>query len=80
MQVITVRKLSDKSLVAFGPDNGMYDPGYNPAVSVKALEPDYETVFAEWTALQAARPPVPDKRAAILGSPTVPQWFKDYIT
>ena len=43
-------------LLAFGPNNGMYDPGI-PAGATKSMEPDYEVVLAEW---QAAQTPKPD--------------------
>lgn len=77
MRAITIRKVSDNSLVAFGPENGMYDPSYTPGSAVRAVEPDYNAVLAEWT---AKAPPVPDKRANLLSNPAVPQWFKDFIS
>lgn len=79
MRVVTIRKTTDASLVAFGPEDGMYDPGYDPLTTRKALELDYTQVLAEWTALQAVTPAPVNKRAAALANPSVPQWFKDYI-
>lgn len=50
MTAITVRNRITRELIAFGPGIGLYDPWHNPAVAVKALEPNYDTVLAEWTA------------------------------
>ena len=54
MKAITVREPQGK-LIAFGPDNGMYDPGV-PVGSTKAIEDDYDKVLAEY---QASLPPLP---------------------
>jgi hypothetical protein len=48
MKVITIRD-GVGTLVAFGPDNGMYEPVV-PVGCVKAVERDYEPVKAEWLA------------------------------
>jgi hypothetical protein len=45
---ITVRRLSDDHLIAFGPDNGQYDPGYDTVTMAKQREPDYDVVKTEW--------------------------------
>lgn len=83
MQAVTIRKQTDNSLVAFGPDNGMYDPG-TPVGCVRAIEANYDTVFAEWKVFLAAQPPVVDpvqtKIDAALVSPLVPQVIKDILT
>ena len=54
MKAIVVRKLGTNEILAFGPDNGMYDPGVPPG-AVKAVEPDYDVVQAEYTAAQPPR-------------------------
>ena len=54
MKAITVRKLGTNELLAFGQDDGMYDPGVPPG-AIKTIEPDYTTVQAEYA---AAQPPL----------------------
>lgn len=58
MTAVTVRKNSDASLVCFGPDNGMYDPGFDAATMTKQVEADYQAVMAEWQ----GKPVVSDER------------------
>lgn len=48
MKAVTVRQL-DGTLLCFGPDNGMYNPGYDPATSTKQVETDYDAIVTEWT-------------------------------
>ena len=76
MTAITVRLKSDNSLVCFGPDNGMYDPGFNSITMKKQVESDYAAVMQEWV---ASKPTPPDRQAQVLANPAVPQWFKDYL-
>lgn len=59
MNTVTVRRVNDGTLVAFGPNNGMYDPGVADG-QVKALEDDYDVILAEWN---AAQPPPPQVHA-----------------
>lgn len=47
MNAVTVRRL-DGTLLCVGPDNGMYNPGYDTALSTKQVETDYEAIVAEW--------------------------------
>jgi hypothetical protein len=54
----------------------MYDPGV-PAGCTKAIEADYQAVYAEW---QKAQPALVDKRAVTIADSRVPQWFKDWLT
>lgn len=58
MTVVTVRSKADGSLVCFGPDNGQYEPRYDTATMVMAVEPEYTTVYAEW----CRKPVVPTER------------------
>ena len=60
MKAVTVRKMADGSLVCFGPDNGMYDPGFDAATMTKQVEADYQAVMAEWH----SKPVVADDRTA----------------
>ena len=76
MQAVTIRAKTTRALIAFGPADGMYDPGFNPETAIRTIEPDYATVFAEWQQTQ----PIPvDRNAHALADPAVPQWFKDYL-
>lgn len=61
MNAITVRKKLDNQLICYGPDNGMYDPGYDPTTMVKSVEPDYEQVIGEWVRTQ----PIPTSRSTL---------------
>lgn len=45
MRAITIRR--NGALLCFGPENGMYNPR-TPDGCTRAVEPDYDTVFAEW--------------------------------
>ncbi len=76
MKAIVVRDKGTGAVVAMGPDNGMYDPGYDQATMVKDVESDYAAVYAEW---RQANPVQVDRRLALLANPAVPQWFKDFI-
>ncbi len=48
MKAIVVRDKGTGAVVAMGPDNGMYDPGYDQATMVKDVKSDYAAVYAEW--------------------------------
>lgn len=84
MQAITIRRKTDNSLVCFGPNNGMYDPNYDPSSSVRQIEPDYDTVLKEFQTALASQPVVPSaaqsKIDLALASPAIPQVLKDVLT
>lgn len=75
MRAITIRRTSDGKLLAFGPENGMYDP-IIPVGSTRAVEPDYESVLAEHLSAHGAPR---DKRSETMANPQIPQWFKEWI-
>lgn len=54
MKAVTVRKKSDNTLVCFGPDNGMYAPGYDASMTYQTVEADYTAVQAEWRGMPVA--------------------------
>ena len=47
MTAIAIRNKSDQSLVCFGPNNGMYSPGYDASTMERTIE-DYVAVLTEW--------------------------------
>lgn len=67
MTALVVRRNTDHGLVCFGPNNGQYDPGYDPATMTKAVESDYNAVLAEWQAAHPA-PPTRDSLKTVLRS------------
>lgn len=62
MRAITIRTQRDSKLIAFGPENGMYDPGPVKTGQVRVIEADYEAVLAEW---QAAQPAPVERKASL---------------
>lgn len=63
MRVITIRNRADRSLVCFGQEDGQYNPAYAETTQVRATEPDYDAVLAEWQARPG--PTTADKDAAL---------------
>lgn len=61
MRALVVRRKTDNTIEAFGPDNGNYAPGYDDATCVLSRENDYAAVAAEWNAQPK---PIPPKQAA----------------
>lgn len=59
MRAITVRDKATGKIVACGPADGMYDPGFNPDLHTKQEEPDYERLIAEHMEDLAAQPKPP---------------------
>jgi len=55
MRAVTIRDNVTNALLAFGPEDGSYDPRHNPATQIRQVEPDYGAVFDEWRAAQPAR-------------------------
>lgn len=62
MTAITIRRITDHALLAYGPGQGGYEPSWDPATMVRAIESDYATVVEEWLATR----PSPVDRKAIL--------------
>ena len=56
MNAITVRDKITGKMVACGPDNGMYNPGFDAALHTKQVEPNYEALIVEHCADLAAQP------------------------
>lgn len=56
MIAITVRDKITGVIVHMGPDNGMYDPGYNPGTQTKQKEPGYELLLTQHLSEVASRP------------------------
>ena len=75
MRVVTIRDAIG-TLICFGPTGGMYEPTFNAALHHRTVEPEYESVRAEW---KASTLPTMSKQSMIFDNPAVPQWFKDYI-
>ncbi len=76
MALKTVRALSDDRVLCFGPDDGMYEPKFDPRVARVSIESDESRVLADW---QLAHTPAVDRQAQALADARVPQWFKDYL-
>ncbi len=55
MKATTVRRL-DGTILCFGPDDGMYQPNYDPATCTRQVEPKYDVVLAEWQQRPVAEP------------------------
>lgn len=66
MTAITIRRSTDHVLLAYGPSYGGYDPSWDPATMIRAVEPDYTAVAEEWIASR----PSPVDRKAILRNAT----------
>lgn len=69
MKGVAVRRKVDNRLLCFGPDDGMYEPGYDPVTMVKALEPSYAALQQEWVDSQ---PPPIDLKATLRKAKTLP--------
>lgn len=72
MKAVTIRTISDGTLVCFGPDNGQYDPGFDKATSTKQHEADYDAVLTEWTATPKASNPRETAKASLRNAKTLP--------
>ena len=84
MKAITVREKATGKMLACGPANGMYDPGFDPVLHTKQEEPDYDTLIAQHaTDLAAAPNPRQTRLDALEAANTVSQLraaVKDLLT
>ena len=63
MNAIVVRSKATGKIVACGPSNGLYDPGFDPLIHTKGEEPDYTALITQHLADLTA---IPNPRQVLL--------------
>ena len=73
MNALTIRLIADGTLVCFGPENGRYDPQFDPTTMRKQREADYAAVLTEWQARPIVEEPKHTARRALKQVKTLPE-------